>query len=65
MVDLRQLLDGMNSKDSITDDFVASFLQAGIPLNKLDHPSIRGLIKKYSNVCKVFHFVSNVLSSFP
>ena len=34
----------------VSDDFVAAFLQAGITPNKLDHPSIRGLIQKYTEV---------------
>ena len=27
---LKEMLDGLNVKDGITDDFVAAFLQAGI-----------------------------------
>ena len=39
-VDLRSLLDGMKHKEMVSDDFAAAFLQAGIPPNKLDHPSL-------------------------
>ena len=38
------------SDDLITDDFAAAFLHAGISVHKLDHPSIRGLIQKYTQV---------------
>jgi hypothetical protein len=44
------MLDGASEQEKITDDFFASFLQTGIPVNKLDHPSIRGLIEKYTKV---------------
>jgi hypothetical protein len=44
------MLDGANQHEMITDDFVAAFLQAGISVNKLDHPAIRGLIQKYTQV---------------
>lgn len=49
-LDLNKMLESLNTKDHITDDFVAAFLQAGIAPNKLDHPSIRGLIRKYTTV---------------
>ena len=39
IADLKEVLNGMNEKQKITNDFVAAFLQAGIPLNKLDHPA--------------------------
>lgn len=48
--DLKGLLDGLGQKEATNDDFVAAFLQAGISINKLDHPSIRGLIQKYTKV---------------
>lgn len=49
--DLKEMLDGLKQQELITDNFVAAFLQAGIPVNKLDHPSIRGLVQKYTQVC--------------
>ena len=49
-VDLKSLLDGMKHKEMVSDDFAAAFLQAGIPLKKLDHPSICGLFGKYTTV---------------
>ena len=49
-VDLSKMMEGLNTKNHITDDFVSAFLQAGIAINKLDHPSIRGLIRKYTTV---------------
>lgn len=48
--DLKVLLAGTTTANKITDDFVGAFLQAGIAVNKLDHPSIRGLIQKYTKV---------------
>ena len=48
-VDLKSLLDGTKHKEVVLDDFAVAFLQAGIPPNKLDHPSIHGL----------FFFVAN------
>ena len=37
-VNLNKMMTSLNTKDNITDDFVAAFLQAGIAPNKLDHP---------------------------
>ena len=37
-------------KNKIGDDFISAFMHAGIPLNKLQHPSIKGLFKKYTAV---------------
>ena len=48
---VKTIFTGLNTKEHITDDFVAAFLQAGLPLNKLDHPSICGLVQKYTQVC--------------
>ena len=39
-LDLNKMLESLNTKDHITDDFVAAFLRAGIAPNKLDHPSM-------------------------
>ena len=47
---MQRMLDSLNTTANISDDFVAAFLQAGIPPNKLDHPSIRGLIAKCTQV---------------
>ena len=44
---MQKMMEQLNMTANITDDFVAAFLQAGIPPNKLDHPSIRGLIQKW------------------
>ena len=54
--DLKSMLDGSNQTESITDDSVAAFLQAGISVNKVDHPSIRGLIQKYTKVSSFVRF---------
>ena len=40
----------LKTKENVTDDFVAAFLQAGIAVSKLDHPLIRGLMSKYTTV---------------
>ena len=48
--DLKDVLTGLNHNQHVNDDFVAAFLQAGIAPNKLDHPSLRGLFKKYTSV---------------
>ena len=42
-MDLKQQLDGQRHTQKVADDFLASFLQAGIPVDKLSHPSIAGL----------------------
>ena len=47
---MQTMMDKLNTTAKVSDDFVAAFLQAGIPPNKLDHPAIRGLIKKYTTV---------------
>ena len=47
---MQKMMEQLNMTANITDDFVAGFLQAGIPPSKLDHPSIRGLIRKYTEV---------------
>ena len=44
--DMQRMMEQLN----MTANFVAAFLQDGIPPNKLDHPSIRGLIQKYGEV---------------
>ena len=54
IVDLKSVMDGLNRKEAINDDFVAAFLQAGIPVSKFDHPSIRGLVRKYTQVLFFF-----------
>ena len=38
------------NKANINADVTAAFLGAGIPLDKVDHPSIRGFLKKYTTV---------------
>ena len=38
------------NKASVNADITAAFLGAGIPLEKLDHPSMKGFLKKYSTV---------------
>ena len=48
--DIMETFSQMNTKEHISEDFLAAFLQAGIPPSKLDHPSIRGLIGKYTKV---------------
>ena len=48
--DLKDVLTGLNHNQHVNDDFVAAFLQAGIAPNRLDHPSLRGLFKKYTSV---------------
>ena len=42
--DLKRMLDNQNEADNISDGFVAAFLHAGIPVAKLDHPSVRGVL---------------------
>ena len=49
-VDLKEVLSGLNENQGVADDFVAAFLQAGIPPLKLQHPSIQGLLQKYTKV---------------
>lgn len=43
-----------STKDEIAEDFVAAFLQAGISPEKLLHPSIQGVLRKYTTVAGVF-----------
>ena len=43
-----------NTNQAVGDDFVAAFLQAGIPLAKLTHPSLSGLFRKYTKVSGPF-----------
>ena len=47
-VNLQKMMGELNTKENVTDDFVAAFLQAGIAVNKLDHPLIRALMSKYT-----------------
>ena len=47
---MRSMLDSLNMTANISDDFVAAFLQAGMAPNKLGHPSLRGLVAKYTQV---------------
>lgn len=49
-VDLRTQLETQSLGQKISDDFVASFLHAGLPIAKLEHKSIRGLFRKYTKV---------------
>ena len=49
-MDLGQTFAVQKEDQKIADDFVAAFLQSGIPLAKLNHPSMRGLLKKYTDV---------------
>lgn len=49
-IDLKEQLDDQNLGQNICDDFVAAFLHAGLPVTKLDHKSIRGLMRKYTKV---------------
>jgi len=39
---LASVFNKMNTENNITSDFAAVFGHAGIPLEKLDHPSIKG-----------------------
>ena len=48
--DVQTMMQELNLAATITDDFVAAFLQEGLPRKKLDHPSITGLIRKYTEV---------------
>ena len=43
--DLKIFWDGKLTGDKVAEDFTAAFLQAGISVHKLDHPSMRGLIQ--------------------
>ena len=47
---LKEQFDGQKENQKVADDFLAAFLQAGIPVNKLTHPSMLGLFKKYTKV---------------
>ena len=47
----------------MADDFVAAFLQAGIPPLKLQHPSIQGLLQKYTKVAGCLPLRSNVCTT--
>lgn len=49
-VDLKAQMDGQSDRQKVADDFVAAFLHAGIPIAKLEHESILGLIQKYTKV---------------
>ena len=49
-VDLKSMLDGISENQTFGDDFTAAFLQKGIPPNKLQHPAIQGLMRKYTKV---------------
>ena len=49
-LDLQKVLSGLNENQSVCDDFVAAFLQAGILPAKLEHPSIQGLLRKCTKV---------------
>ena len=42
---LASVFNKMNMDNDINSDFAAAFGHAGIPLEKLDHPSIKGLLK--------------------
>ena len=56
--DLKAQLSSQNLAQTITDDFVAAFLHSGLPLTKLDHKSMRGLLQKYTKVegmCDIIH----------
>ena len=49
-VNLEAMLKRQNTAQATADDFVAAFLHAGIPPAKLLHPSITGLLRKYTSV---------------
>lgn len=51
--DLKEMLSKQGTGQAVGDDFVAAFLHAGIPPIKLQHPSIQGVIRKYSSVVGV------------
>ena len=44
---LSNVFNKMNTENEINADFAAAFGHAGIPCEKLGHPSIVGLIRKY------------------
>ena len=44
------MFSGVNENQYVAEYFVAAFLQAGIPPAKLQHPSIQGLLRKYTKV---------------
>ena len=47
---LHDIFEGASESDRICQDWVAAFLQAGIPLAKLVHTAIIGVIRKYTEV---------------
>ena len=47
---LTNVFSKMNTENEIDADFAAAFGHAGIPCDKLGHPSIIGLIQKYTDV---------------
>ena len=49
-LDAKVLLEGQVYNQKVADDFLAAFLHAGIPVNKMSHASIQGLFAKYTKV---------------
>ena len=43
-------MEGQVYNQKVADDFLAAFLHAGIPVNKMSHASIQGLFAKYTKV---------------
>ena len=46
--------------DAINEDVMAALLGAGIPLEKIDHPSFRGFLRKYTTVEGCIREASNL-----
>jgi hypothetical protein len=49
-LDAKVLLEGQVYNQKVADNFLAAFLHAGIPVNKMSHASIQGLFAKYTKV---------------